>query len=51
MAKIAVMGTSYVGLATGAHLSSLGNTVLCPGIYSAHLTGLIYLADGCLCPH
>lgn len=51
VAKIVVMGTGYVGLATGACLSSLGHTVVCLDIDSAHLTAFTYRGEGCLCPH
>ena len=51
VAKIAVMGTGYVGLATGACFSSLGHTVVCLDIDAAHSTDFIYKGEGCLCPH
>ncbi len=41
MAKIAVIGTGYDGLATGACLSSLGHTVVCLDIDSRKATSLI----------
>ena len=40
VAKIAVIGTGYVGLATGACLSSLGHTVVCLDIDSAKISML-----------
>ena len=40
MAKIAVMGTGYVGLATGACFSSLGHTVVCLDIDAAKISTL-----------
>ena len=40
MAKIAVMGTGYVGLSTGACLSSLGHTVVCLDIDTAKISQL-----------
>lgn len=51
VAKIAVIGTGYVGLATKVCPSSLGRTVVCLDIDSAHLTGFINMGEGCLCPH
>jgi UDPglucose 6-dehydrogenase len=41
VAKIAVMGTGYVGLATGACLSSLGHTVVFLDIDSRKAISLI----------
>ena len=40
VAKIAVMGTGYVGLATGARFSSLGHTVVCLDIDAAKISTL-----------
>ena len=33
MSTIAVIGTGYVGLTTGAYLAHLGHTVTCADIY------------------
>ena len=40
MAKIAIVGTGYVGLSTGACLSSLGHTVVCVDVDSAKVSRL-----------
>ena len=40
VAKIAIMGTGYVGLATGACFSSLGHTVVCLDIDAAKISTL-----------
>ena len=46
MTKIAVMGTGYVGLATGACFSSLGHTVVCLDLDAAQLMGSTYEGVG-----